>query len=109
MPLTDNPEFLAWLARHHEHNRTLGKPPGNRADCETCGVPSDQQAILGDLCIVCFAGAFATDQAHQRIAAIVREYAAAVSDPDADVLCRLLASTLDRLEDAIADQAAQPA
>jgi hypothetical protein len=109
MPLTDTPEFLAWLARHHEHNRTLGKPPGNRADCETCGIPSDQQTILGDLCIVCFAGAFATDQAHQRIVAIVREYAAALSDPDPGVLCGLLASTLDRLEDAIADQAAQPA
>jgi hypothetical protein len=106
MPLTDRPEFLAWLARHHEHNRTLGKPPGNRADCETCGIPSDQQTILGDLCIVCFAGAFATDQAHQRIAAIVREYAAAVTNPNPDALTRLLASTLDRLEDAISDQVA---
>ena len=109
MPLTDNPEFLAWLARHHEHNRTLGKPPGNRAGCETCGIPSDRQTILGDLCIVCFAGAFATDQANQRIVAIVREFAAAVSDPDPNVLSGLLASTLDRLEDAIGDQAVQPA
>lgn len=109
MPLTDKPEFLTWLARHHEHNRTLGKPPGNRADCEACGVPGDQQTILGDLCIVCFAGAFATDQANQRIAAIVREFVAAASDPDPAIFARLLASTVDRLEDAIGDQVAQAA
>ena len=101
MPLMDQPEFRAWLAQHQEHSRALGIPSCDQPQCEACRIPADQQTMLGERCIVCLAGLYATDQVHQRIAAIIHAFNIAATDPS--VFARFFASTLDRLEDAISD------
>lgn len=101
MPLLNRPDFLRWLADHREHSLELGEHLANRADCEACG--STNQTIIGEYCLVCLAGMFATDQTHDRIATAIRRAAATIADPDPRRLPDFVASALDRLDDLLDD------
>jgi hypothetical protein len=79
MPLTDRPEFRAWLARHdaqtlemRANSKTfpLREAPSDACDC--CGGPvGETPSQVGEYCMICLAERFGGDQVEDHLAKVL--------------------------------------
>ncbi len=103
MPLTDRPEFRAWLDRHAE--RKVGRPHGESAACLTCGGDLDHEISVHE-CLVCLAERFGIETAEHWIADVLAGLVRAASDPV--VLAQVLAEIVPFARDVIEHRAPPP-
>jgi hypothetical protein len=96
MPLTDRPEFLAWLEIHND--RRVGRPHGDVASCLTCGSQFDHDLSTQE-CLVCLAERFGIETAEQWIADILAGFIRAAADPA--VLAQVMAEIVPFARDVI--------
>ena len=103
MPLTDRPEFRAWLDRHNE--RRVGRPHGDTIDCLTCGSDVDHELSTQE-CLVCLAERFGIETAEHWIADVLAGLVRAAADPV--VLAQVLAEIVPFARDVIEHRAPPP-
>jgi hypothetical protein len=96
MPLTDRPEFRAWLEIHND--RRVGRPHGATSSCLTCGNELDPDASTQE-CLVCLAERFGIETAEQWIADILAGFIRAAADPA--VLAQVMAEIVPFARDVI--------
>jgi hypothetical protein len=96
MPLTDRPEFHAWLDRHN--GRMVGRPHGEITSCITCGSDLDND-ISSHECLVCLAERFGIETAEQWTADVLAGLVRAAADPV--VLAQVLAEIVPFARDVI--------
>ncbi len=94
MPLTDRPEFRAWLA--NRNNDLIGKRHGNAITCTACGNALDPK-LDSQECLVCLAERFGTETAEAWLAEAIAGFIAAAADPAAlaQILAELIAHARD--------------
>lgn len=97
MPLTDRPEFHAWLGRHAE--RDVGRPTQPQSECSRCGAAVDSELSPHE-CLVCLVEQFGTDTAEQWLAETLAGLIRAAADPVvlAQVLAEVVPFTRDVLD-----------
>jgi hypothetical protein len=103
MPLTDRPEFRAWLEIHDE--RRVGRPHGDPTGCLTCG--NQLHDFSTQECLVCLAERFGIETAEQWIADILAGFIRAASDPA--VLAQVLSEIVPFARDVIEHRTTRPA
>jgi hypothetical protein len=96
MPLTDRPEFRAWLEIHND--RKVGRPHGETTSCLTCGSQLDHD-LSSQECLVCLAERFGIETAEQWIADILAGFIRAAAD--SVVLAQILAEIVPFARDVI--------
>jgi hypothetical protein len=96
MPLTDRPEFGAWLAHHESH--MVGRPHGETTNCMTCGSDLDHE-LASHQCLVCLAERFGIETAEHWIADVLAGLVRAAADPV--VLAQVLAEIVPFARDVI--------
>jgi hypothetical protein len=96
MPLTDRPEFQAWLEIHND--RKVGRPHGDTASCLKCGSSVDHD-LCSQECLVCLAERFGIETAEQWIADIFAGLIRAAADPA--VLAQVMAEIVPFARDVI--------
>jgi hypothetical protein len=104
MPLTDRPEFRAWLEIHN--HRTVGRPHGKVTDCLTCGDELDHEVSAHE-CLVCLAERFGIETAEHWIADVLAGFVRAAADPV--VLAQVLAEIVPFARDVIEHRTTLPA
>jgi len=104
MPLTDRPEFRAWLEIHND--RKVGRPHGDTAACLTCGGELDHDTSSHE-CLVCLAERFGIETAEQWIADVLAGVVRAAADPT--VLAQVLAEIVPFARDVLEHRAPTPA
>jgi hypothetical protein len=104
MPLTDRPEFRAWLDRHND--RRVGRPHGEITSCLTCGSDLDHE-ISSQECLVCLAERFGIETSEQWIADVLAGFVRAAADPV--VLAQVLAEIVPFARDVIEHRTTLPA
>jgi hypothetical protein len=104
MPLTDRPEFRAWLEIHN--NRKVGRPHGETASCLKCGSSFDHDPSSQE-CLVCLAERFGIETAERWIADILAGFIRAAADPAA--LAQILSEIVPFARDVIEHRATVPA
>jgi hypothetical protein len=103
MPLTDRPEFRAWLEIHND--RRVGRPHGDTSSCLTCGAEFDHELSTHE-CLVCLAERFGIETAERWIADVLAGLVRAASDPV--VLTQVLAEIVPFARDVIEHRAPPP-
>ncbi len=103
MPLTDRPEFRAWLDRHN--GRMVGRPHGEIASCMTCGSDLDHD-VSSQECLVCLAERFGIETAEHWIADVAAGLVRAAADPA--VLAQVLAEIVPFARDVIEHRTTLP-
>jgi len=89
MPLSDRPEFRAWLEARTAG--MVGRRHGDPNDCTGCG--NDLAHHLNSTeCLVCLAEQFGTDTAERWLTEAISGFIRAASDPPA--LARMLAESI---------------
>ena len=104
MPLTDRPEFRAWLDRHNQ--RSVGRPHGQPKGCLTCGNALHHELGTQE-CLVCLAERFGIETAEQWIADVLAGLVRAAADPL--VLALVLAEIVPFARDVIEHRVPPPA
>ncbi len=103
MPLTDRPEFRAWLDRHND--RMVGRPHGEITSCLTCGSDLDHD-VSSQECLVCLAERFGIETAEHWIADVLAGLVRAAADPV--VLAQVLAEIVPFARDVIEHRTTLP-
>jgi len=85
MPLTDRPEFQAWLDQRTAD--MVGRRHGDPNVCTSCGRTLDHQ-LNSTECLVCLAEQFGTETAELWLAEAIAGFIRAAADPR--VLSRML-------------------
>lgn len=94
MPLSDRPDFRAWL--DHRTGDTVGRRHGDPNACRTCGADLDHELGSTD-CLVCLAEQFGTETAELWLAEALAGFVTAAADPPA--LARMLAELVVHARD----------
>jgi hypothetical protein len=100
MPLTDRPEFQAWLARHNE--RDVGRPRTKRTSCMACGGELDHEVSVHE-CVACLAERFGIETAEYWIADVLAGLVRAAANPV--VLAQVIAEIVPFARDVIEHRA----
>jgi hypothetical protein len=103
MPLTDRPEFRAWLDRHN--GRMVGRPHGKITACTICGHDLDH-GVSSQECLVCLAEQFGIETAEQWNADVIAGFVRAAADPV--VLAQVLAEIVPFARDVIEHRTTLP-
>jgi hypothetical protein len=104
MPLTDRPEFRAWLEIHD--SRRVGRRHGDTTSCLTCGNDLEHQ-LSSQECLVCLAERFGIETAEQWIADILAGFIRAAANPA--VLAQVMAEIVPFARDVIEHRTTLPA
>lgn len=90
MPLSDRPEFRAWLARRNEGR--VGSRHGDPSVCGGCGARRPSELMEAGECLVCLALEFGVETAETSLANAIAGFVRAAENPQ--VLARVLAETV---------------
>jgi hypothetical protein len=103
MPLTDRPEFQAWLEERTAN--MVGRRHGDPHICTACG--NDLTHHLDSTeCLVCLAEQFGTETAERWLADAVAGFVRAAAEPP--VFARMLADSIAHARDLAAIHAPPP-
>jgi recombinational DNA repair protein (RecF pathway) len=87
MPLSDRPDFQAWLRRFEDRHEELHgeglRPPADR--CDGCGAPLEEPPSTTSLCLICLAEQYGRDQAQAAARIAGALYAALAREPDTPI------------------------
>jgi hypothetical protein len=96
MPLSDRPDFRAWL--DHRDADTIGRRHNDANACKTCGADLDHELGSTD-CLVCLAEQFGTETAELWLAEAIAGFVRATADPPA--LTQMLANLISHARDLV--------